>query len=140
MAAGYAAQNQMYSMLTAMLMGENAEASATVKALRAPAYQADLTHIQTVFTKIVQQLREDNAAKIEATKMLTKDVMQKMLAELPKGKNLRSVTPEQIVDAMTATVRGMDGVTEEQLAEFRKGVLPLFQKPAEEIRDAGADE
>ena len=140
MAAGYAAQNQMYSMLTAMLMGENAGAANEVKSLRTPVYQADLTHIQTVFTKIVQQLREDNATKIEATKMLTKDVMQKMLAELPKGKNLRSVTPEQIVDAMTATVRGMDGVTEEQLAEFRKGALPLFQKPAEEIRDEGADE
>lgn len=140
MAAGYAAQNQMYSMLTAILMGENTEAANDVKSLRTPVYQADLTHIQTTFTKIVQQLKEDNAAKIEAVKTLTKDVMQKMLAELPKGEALRSVTPEQIVDAMTATVRGMDRVTEEQLAEFRKGVLPLFQKPAEGVKDADADE
>lgn len=140
MAAGYAAQNQMYSMLTAMLMRESAGAANDVKSLRTPVYQADLTHIQTTFTKIVQQLKEDNAAKIEAAKKLTKDVMQKMLAELPKGEALRSVTPEQIVDAMTATVRGMDGVTEEQLAEFRKGVLPLFQNPAEDIKDANADE
>ena len=139
MAAGYAAQNQMYSMLTAMLMGENTEAANDVKSLRTPVYQADLTHIQTTFTRIVQQLKEDNAAKIEAAKTLTKDVMQKMLAELPKGEALRSVTPEQIVDAMTATVRCMDGVTEEQLAEFRKGVLPLFQNPAEDIKDADAD-
>ena len=139
MAAGYAAQNQMYSMLTAMLMGENTEAANDVKSLRTPVYQADLTHIQTTFTRIVQQLKEDNAAKIEAAKTLTKDVMQKMLAELPKGEALRSVTPEQIVDAMTAMVRGMDGVTEEQLAEFRKGVLPLFQKPTEDIKDADAD-
>ena len=140
LAAGYAAQNQMYSMLTAMLMGENAEAATEVKALRTPAYQADLTHIQTAFTKIVQQLREDNAAKIEAARAVTKEVMQKMFAELPKGEDLRTVTPEQIVDTMTATVRGIDGVTEEQLAEFQKGVLPLFQKTTGDIEDAGADE
>ena len=121
-------------------MGENAEAAAEVKALRTPAYQADLTHIQAAFTKIVQQLREDNAAKIEAARAATKDVIQKMFAELPKGEDLRSVTPEQIVDAMTATVRGMDGVTGEQLAQFRKGVLPLFHKSAEDVEDAGADE
>ena len=139
LAAGYAVQNQMYSMLTAMLMGENAEASAAVKALRAPAYQADLTHIQTAFTKIVQQFREDNSARIEAARAVTKEVMQKMIAELPKGEDLRTVTPEQILDAMTSTVRGMDGVTEEQLEEFRKGVLPLFLKPTEDIEDVDSD-
>ena len=79
--------------------------------------------------------------KLEKFKLdLNSYVIQKLFAELPKGEALRSVTPEQIVGAMTTTVRGMDGVTEEQLAQFRKGVLPLFQKPAGDIEDAGADE
>lgn len=125
-AAGYAAQNQMYTMLATMLAGENRAAADAVKNLRLPIYQADVTHIQSAFLKILHELREANGPKPEKSKALTKEIMQKMLAELPKGKRLLRVTPEQILDAVTATVSGMDGVTAQQLADFRKAALPLF--------------
>lgn len=61
-AAGYAAQNQMYATLSALLMGEAkqhpedreaiTEAAKTVSVSRMPTYQADLTAIQMLLAPI----------------------------------------------------------------------------------------
>ena len=62
LAAGYAAQNQMYATLSALLMGEAkqhpedreaiTEAAKTVSVSRMPIYQADLTAIQMLLAPI----------------------------------------------------------------------------------------
>ncbi len=62
LAAGYAAQNQMYATLSALLMGEAkqhpedreaiTEAAKTVSVSRMPMHQADLTAIQMLLTPI----------------------------------------------------------------------------------------
>lgn len=137
-AAGYAAQNQMYSMLAAALAGEDRAAANAIRNLRTPVYQADAAHIQSALLKILNELREKSSEKIEASKALTKEVLQKLVAGLPKGKQLRTLTPEQIMDAVVSTVSGMDGVSEEQLTAFRASALPLFQRPVKIIHHADA--
>ena len=137
-AAGYAAQNQMYSMLAAALAGEDRAAANAIRNLRTPVYQADAAHIQSTLLKILNELREKNKEKIEASKTLTKEVLQKLVASLPMGKQLRKLTPEQIMDAVVSTVSGMDGVSKEQLAAFRASALPLFQRPVNSINHADA--
>ena len=64
LAAGYAAQNQMYATLSALLMGEAkqhpedreaiTETAKTVSVSRMPMYQADLTAIQNAFTNVLK--------------------------------------------------------------------------------------
>ena len=137
-AAEYAAQNQMYSMLAAMLAGEDRAAANAIRNLRTPVYQADAAHIQSALLKILNELREKNREKIEASKALTKEVLQKLVGGLPKGKQLRKLTPEQIMDAVVSTVSGMDGVSEEQLAAFRASALPLFIHPVKITNHADA--
>lgn len=139
-AAGYAAQNQMYSMLAAMLAAEDRAAANAIRNLRTPVYQADAAHIQAALLKILNELREKNTEKIEASRTLTKEVLQNLVASLPKGQQLRKLTPEQIMDAVASTVSGMDGVSEEQLAAFRASALPLFQGPVKIKNHADAEQ
>lgn len=139
-AAGYAAQNQMYSMLAALLAGEDRVTANAIRNLRTPVYQADAAHIQSALLKILNELREKNKEKIEESRMLTKEVLQKLVASLPKGQQLRRLTPEQIMDAVVSTVSGMDGVSEEQLAAFRVSALPLFQRPMKIINHADTNQ
>ena len=79
-AEGYAAQNQLYTDLAAMIAGENTEAANTLKALKAPPYQADMTHIRNVFDRILVELRQNNKEKLDASKALTSEVRAKMIA------------------------------------------------------------
>ena len=130
-AAGYAAQNELYLMISSLLMPANREAAQAVRNLRVPVHQADLANIKALFTKILQQMRDDNSEKLAKSRTLTKKVLNKMFDELPKGKALRKVTPEQIMAAVVKTVEGMDGtdgITAEELDSFRQAALPLFQK------------
>ena len=51
------------------------------------------------------------------------------LAKNQDGAALTSLTPEQIVDALTATVATTEGLSAEQLETFRESALLLFRKP-----------
>ena len=134
-AAGYAAQNQLYTDLAAMIAGENTEAANALKALKAPPYQADMTHIRNVFDRILIELRQNNKEKIDASKTLTSEVMAKIIANLPKNTNIRSITPEQMAGAVVSTVAAEGDFTKEQLEGFMKGIIPFFQKPTEGVKD-----
>lgn len=54
--AGFAAQNQLYSMVSSML-GAAPQAAAEVKSLRTPIDQADLSAIQNSFIKAVRAVK-----------------------------------------------------------------------------------
>ena len=138
-AAGYAAQNQMYGMLTNMIGGLGPEAAMDVAALRKPVDADELNNIHETLDRMLKGIRENTHANLEASRVMTAEIMQQMMAELPKGKDFQSVTPEQIVDAITATVSGMDGVSDEMLDNFKQGALPLFQLP-NETNDGTQDE
>ena len=138
-AEGYAAQNQLYTDLAAMIAGESTEAANAIKALKAPVYQADTTHIKNVFDKILVELRQNNKNKFDASKALTSEVMAKIIANLPKNTNIRCITPEQMTGAVVSTVAAEGVLTKDQLDGFKNGILPLFQKPAECAKN-GPDE
>ena len=139
-AAGYAAQNQMYGMLTNMIGGLGPEAAMDVAALRKPVDADEMNNIHETLDRMLKGIREDTHAKLEASRAITAEIMQQMMEGLPKGKDIQSVTPEQIVDAITATVSGMDGITDEVLDSFKQAALPLFQLPIEHENDGTQDE
>ena len=139
-AAGYAAQNQMYGMLTNMIGGLSPEAAMDVAALRKPVDADEMNNIHETLDRMLKGIRENTHANLEASRVMTAEIMQQMMAELPKGKDFQSVTPEQIMDAITATVSGMDGVSDEMLGSFKQAALPLFQFPIETDDDGTQDE
>ena len=132
-AEGYVAQNQLYTDLAIMLAGENREAANAIRALRMPVYQADITHIRTVFDRILVELRQNHKEKFDAVKVLTSEIVTKVIANLPKNTNIQSITPEQIVDTITSTAAAEGEFTKEQLDDFKNGLIPLFPKLAESM-------
>ena len=139
-AMGYAAQNQVFSMMAAMVAGENTEAAREIKSHIVPVYEADTTHIRNMFDRVLNELRQDNRDKFKSAKTLTSEVMEKLLAQLPKNVMKTGATPEQMVGAIIGTAEAQDVFSREQLDGLRTGLLPLFQKPAEGAEDAGTDE
>lgn len=128
-AEGYAAQNQLYTDLAAMIAGESTEAANVIKALKAPVYQADTTHIKNVFDKILIELRQDSKNKFDASKAMDSEVMAKIIANLPKNPNLRSITAEQMADAVVSTVAAEGVFTKEQLEGLKMAYCRFSKGP-----------
>lgn len=136
-AAAVAAQNQVFSSMSEMLLGvgqndpeQRAAVKETARAVslsKVPPYQVELTKIQNTFMVLLKELKRDVGSDLEPAKAATREVVSKMLAELTKGQDapLASVTPEQITDAIVHTVDGA-GLDLEKLAEFRGGLTALF--------------
>ena len=128
-APGVAVQNQIFASMSELLLGEGQkEAARDVSLLRVPPYQLELTKMQDVFTTMLKEMKRDVGSDLESARVLAKEVMGRLLDELSKGQDapLTSITPEQMADAIAGTVD--DGaVPPEKLAEFRHGVLTLFE-------------
>lgn len=148
LAAGYAAQNQMYATLSALLMGEAkqhpedreaiAEAAKTVSVSRMPMYQADLTAIQNTFLNVLKEIKKEIGANVSDAQAMSKEAAQQMYAELTKGQNVTkpNITPEMLAGAITGSVSGMDGVDPEALKQFNQALIGLFTvKPTEDEHD-----
>ena len=138
-AMGYAAQNQIFTMMAAIAAGENTEAAREIKSHAVPVYEADTTHIKNMFDRVLQELRRDNKDKFQESKRLTGEVMEKLLAQLPKGAVKKGVRPEQMVEAVIGAAGVQDVYSQEQLDGLREGLLPLFQKTVEDTGDAAPD-
>ena len=148
LAAGYAAQNQMYATLSALLMGEAkqhpedreaiAEAAKTVSVSRMPMYQADLTAIQNTFLNVLKEIKKEIGSNVSDAQAMSKEAAQQMYAELTKGQDVTkpNVTPEMIAGAITGSVSGMDGVDPEALKQFNQALIGLLTvKPTEDEHD-----
>ena len=149
LAAGYAAQNQMYATLSALLMGEAkqhpgdreeaiAEAAKTVSVSRMPVYQADLTAIQNTFMNVLKEIKKEIGSNVSDAQAMSKEAAQQMYAELTKGQDVTkpNVTPEMIAGAITGSVSGMDGVDPEALKQFNQALIGLLTvKPTEDEHD-----
>jgi len=128
-AAGVAAQNQLLSSMSEVLLNAGQrEAARAVSLSKVPSYQVELTKIQNIFMVLLKELKRDAGSDLEPAKAATKEIVDKMLAELTKGQDapLASVTPEQITDAIVHTVDGT-GLDPMKLAEFRGGLIALFE-------------
>ncbi|MBQ9719921.1 MAG: hypothetical protein IJV64_04420, partial [Oscillospiraceae bacterium] len=127
----------LYTSLAALTAGENSEVADLLRSMKTPMYQPDVTHIQNVFNKVLAELKQDHTEKLAETRKLTSEVVQSVFSKLPKDDGLRSITAEQMADAVTGTIGDTGSFTPEQLAKFREGFFNLLQKPA---KDIGIDE
>ena len=96
MAAGIAAQNQLYDSVSDLMMRIGKEEKALrqaattqakeAKALRRKLYADELTQIETLFKTILSSIKKEHpTGKPEAAKAMTKDAFDKMRSELTKG-------------------------------------------------------
>ncbi len=134
LAAGFAAQNKMISSVSSLLRGSVATDTAVqtareINRLKVPVYQADLTTIQNQFMATLKEIKKEIGSNLAASQKMSGEITRKMFAELAKGQDMRhpSVTPEQVADAITGTVSGMDGVDEGALREFNHALVNLMQ-------------
>ena len=127
LARGYAAQNQMFATVGSLLLGQN-QAPEAVQAART-AYQADQTTIQNTFMTVVKEIKKEAGSDLVAAKAISKEATEKMFAELTKGQDMQNptITPEAVVDAITGSISGVDGVNQEALDNFNKALLGLMQ-------------
>jgi len=137
-AAGVAAQNQLFSSMSEMLLGVGQndpeqkvaakEAAHAVSLAKVSPHQIELIKIQNTFMLMLKEMKQDVSSNLEPAKAATKEVVGKMIAELTKGRDtpITSITPEQITDAIIHTVDG-SGFAPERLEEFRGGLAALFE-------------
>lgn len=135
LSAGYAAQNQMYSTLSAMLR-KTTKADAAVESARAmnrmkvPVYQADLTAIQTQFISAVKEVKQEIGNDLSAAQKMTSQIAQKMFSEMTKGQDVEQaqITPEGITDAVLGMAAIMDGTTPEALDKFGQSLTEFIRE------------
>ena len=141
LSAGYAAQNQMYSTLSAMLR-KTTKADAAVESARAmnrmkvPVYQADLTAIQTQFMSAVKEVKQEIGNDLSAAQKMTSQIAQKMFSEMTKGQDVEQaqITPEGITDAVLGMVAIMDGTTPESLDKFGQSLTEFIRETMENAK------
>ena len=143
MAAGIAAQNQLYDSVSALMMRIGKEEKALrqaataqakeAKALRRKLYADQLAQIDALFKSILSSLKKEHpTGKPEAAKAMTKDAFDKMRSELTKGGSaaeILKVQPEQITAYLAESTSVMDSVTEEMKENLSRSLLPFFKKP-----------
>lgn len=127
-AEGIAVQNQIFASMGDLLLGVGQqEAAQAVNLSKVPPHQVELTKIQTIFTAMLKDMKRAVGSDLEPAKVATKEIVERMMNELSKAQEtpLASITPEQITDAILHTVD--DGIDPKRLAEFRRGVVALFE-------------
>lgn len=139
LAAGYAAQNQMYATLSALLMGEAkqhpedreaiTEAAKTVSVSRMPMYQADLTAIQNTFMNVLKEIKKEIGSNVSDAQAMSKEAAQHMYAELTKGQDVTK--PNMVIRDV------LDRFLDELPAETRKIFVRryFYISPVKEIAD-----
>ena len=146
LASGFAVQNQIVQTLSSMLLGTGkeqpdarkaAQQAAQVAALnKTPVYQADLTNIQNQFMAVLREIKKEIGT--ETGEPLTKEMVEQMYSETMKGQDALhpSVSPEQFVDLIIASVSGMELADADSLGEVRQALLHMVQRMAEQDHEA----
>lgn len=146
LASGFAVQNQIFQTLSSMLLGTGkeqpdarkaAQQAAQVAALnKTPVYQADLTNIQNQFMAVLREIKKEIGT--ETGEPLTKEMVEQMYSETMKGQDALhpSVSPEQFVDLIIASVSGMELADADSLSEVRQALLHMVQRMAEQDHEA----
>lgn len=139
LAAGYAAQNQLYaslSSLTRKTVKSDAapQAAKEINRLRTPVYQADLAAIENQFMAAVKEVKKEIGNDFAAEQALSKKVAEKMFQELTKGQDVENpkITPEQVTEQIIGSVSGMDGVDQDALEKFGQALTELMQTTLEQ--------
>ena len=133
-AAGYAAQNQLYatrSSLTRKSAKTKAAAQAAneINRLKTPVYQADLATIEKQFMMVVKEVKKEIGNDFAAIRAMTAEEAEKMFSEITKGQDMEklTVTPKQVSDLIIGSVVGMDCVDPDALNTLGEALTGLFQ-------------
>lgn len=133
-AAGYAAQNQLYTTLSSLTRKSAktksaAQAANEINRLKTPVYQADLATIENQFMLAVKEVKKEISNDFDAVRTMTAEEAEKMFSEVAKGQDMESltVTPEQVSDLIIGSVAGMDCVDPDALNTLGEALTGLFQ-------------
>ena len=111
MAAGIAAQNQLFNSMSNLLRGYAAEhpedkptaeaAAQTVMAMRQPVY-TERDRILSDVDQILVDIKKDSPSNAKQAAFMTRDTMQDMIALLQKGSQSSDlhITPEELVESI----------------------------------------
>ena len=139
LAAGYAAQNQMYATLSSLtrksVKSDAAnQAARKILQMRTPVYQADLATIENQFMLAVKEVKKEIGNDYAAAQALTAAVAEKMFTELTKGQDIEKlkVTPEQVTELIIGSVAGMEGVDQEALDKLGQALAGFMQTTLEQ--------
>ena len=129
LAAGIAAQNQIFASMSELLMGAGQrEAAQVVNLSRTPPHQVELSKIQNTFMAMLKEMKQSMESNLREKQAATKEIVAEMMAELTRGqdKPLSEITPEQMTDAILHTV-DTTAFDPDKLSDFRSGVVALFE-------------
>ena len=133
-AAGYAAQNQLYATLSSLTRKSAktkaaAQAANEINRLKTPVYQADLATIENQFMMAVKEVKKEIGNDFAAIRAMTAEEAEKMFSEIMKGNDMEnlSVTPKQVSDLIIGSVVGMDCVDPDALNTLGEALTGLFQ-------------
>ena len=133
-AAGYAAQNQLYTTLSSLTrkstkMKAAAQAANEINRLKAPIYQADLATIENQFMLTVREVKKEISNDFDAVRAMTAEEAEKMFSEVTKGQDMENltVTPRQVSDLIIGSVAGMDCIDPDALNMLGQALTGLFQ-------------
>ena len=133
-AAGYAAQNQLYTTLSSLMRKSvktkaAAQAANEINRLKTPVYQADLATIESQFMMAVKEVKKEIGNDFAAIRAMTAEETERMFTEITKGQDMENltVTPQQTSDMIVGSVAGMGCVDPDALNTFGEALTGLFQ-------------
>ena len=133
-AAGYAAQNQLYATLSSLTRKSAktkaaAQAANEINRLKTPVYQADLATIESQFMLAVKEVKKEIGNDFAAIRAMTAEETERMFTEITKGQDMENltVTPQQTSDMIVGSVAGMGCVDPYALNTFGEALTGLFQ-------------
>ncbi len=133
-AAGYAAQNQLYTALSSLMRKSvktkaAAQAANEINRLKTPVYQADLATIENQFMMAVKEVKKEISNDFDAIRAMTAEEAEKMFSEITKGQDMENltVTPKQVSDLIIGSVAGMDCIDPDALNTLGEALTGLFQ-------------
>ena len=133
-AAGYAAQNQLYATLSSLTRKSvktkaAAQAANEINRLKTPIYQADLATIENQFMLAVKEVKKEISNDFDAIRAMTAEEAEKMFSEITKGQDMENltVTPKQVSDLIIGSVAGMDCIDPDALNMLGQALTGLFQ-------------
>ena len=138
-AAGYAAQNQLYTTISSLTRKTvkteaGAQAARDIAHLRTPVYQADLATIENQFMLAVKEVKKEIGNDFAAIQSMTAEQANKMFTEIMKGQDVEkpTVLPEQLSGLIVGTISGIDGVNRAALSNLEQALTDFIRSPLEQ--------
>lgn len=135
-AAGYAAQNQLYTTISSLtrktVKTEAGEQSARdIAHLRTSVYQADLATIENQFMLAVKEVKKEIGNDFAAMQSMTAEQAKRMFTEVAKGQDMTNptITPEQVSELIIGSVAGLDGVNRDALNTLGQALTGFSRPP-----------